>query len=234
MQLFYTPDIKNDHYTLAEQESKHCIRVLRMKNSDTLHLTDGLGNLYKAEIEDANAKACQLKIIDIYEKYGQRAYKLHIAIAPTKSIDRFEWFLEKATEIGVDEITPIICENSERKVVKQERLERIVVSAMKQSLKAFKPILNPLISFNELIDIKVGAADSYIAHCNKGEKVHLKEACTAGKNTLILIGPEGDFSLQETDRAILAGIQPISMGTARLRTETAGIVACHSIAMLNQ
>ena len=234
MQLFYTPDIKSNKYVLSEQESKHCVRVLRMKNGDNLYLTDGQGTLFKAQISDSNAKACALDIIETSHEYEKRNYHVHIAIAPTKNSERFEWFLEKATEIGVDEITPLLCENSERKVIKTERLERIIVSAMKQSLKAYRPILNPLTKLNNFISEKIPGKQRFIAHCNPGEKKLLKSLYRNSADATILIGPEGDFSPEETNKALTHGYLPISLGNARLRTETAGIVCCNAINILNQ
>lgn len=233
MQIFYTPDISGNQYSLNEQESKHCVRVLRMNIGSHLHLTDGKGTLYKAEIIQANPKACELTIVDTFLDFERRPYYLHIAIAPTKNIDRLEWFLEKATEIGIDEITPIRCEHSERKQVKSERLERIIVSAMKQSIKAYKPKLNELVSFQEFYKQYQGQENCFIAHCHEGEKARLKEIYHTGEKALILIGPEGDFSPEEVGQALGSGFKAVTLGDSRLRTETAGVVACHSIAFLN-
>lgn len=234
MQLFYTPDINGNFYTLREQESKHCIRVLRMSNGDVLFLTDGVGSLYKAEIENDSPKACRVKIIEEFQNFEKRDYYNHIAIAPTKNIDRFEWFLEKATEIGIDEITPIVTERSERKVVKLERLEKIVISAMKQSIKAYKPKINNLMSFSNLIKHPKREEVLCIAHCNEGEKKKIQDIYTKTKSCLILVGPEGDFSPEEVAIASLNGFKQVSLGEARLRTETAGVVACHSVSFMNQ
>ncbi len=233
MQLFYTPDIKGSEYTLNEQESKHCVRVLRLKEGSHLHLTNGTGTLFKAEIISASSKACKLQIIDTFPDYERRSYYLHMVIAPTKNIDRFEWFLEKATEIGVDEITPLLCEHSERKQIKNERLERIIVSAMKQSIKAFKPKLNELVSFADFVSQNQGESHGYIAHCNAGQKSGLKEVYQSGNKAVVMIGPEGDFSPEEVGIAIGSGFKPITLGESRLRTETAGVVACHSISFIN-
>lgn len=234
MQLFYTPYISGNNYTLHENESKHCIRVLRMSKGDIIHLTDGFGNLYKAKIDDNNPKACHIKIIEKFENFEKRDYYIHIAISPTKSIDRFEWFLEKATEIGIDEITPILTDRSERKQVKTERLEKIVISAMKQSIKAFKPKINKLVSLSEFINHKKTEEVLGIAHCNEGVKKRIPEIYSKGQSCLILIGPEGDFSPEEVAIASLNGFKQVSMGEARLRTETAGVVACHSVSFMNQ
>jgi 16S rRNA (uracil1498-N3)-methyltransferase len=234
MQLFFTPDITSNNYTLKELESKHCIRVLRMSKGDTLYLTDGVGNLYRAEIEYDNHKACRVKIIEKFQDFEKRDYYIHIAIAPTKSIDRFEWFLEKATEIGIDEITPMLTERSERKMVKYDRLEKIVISAMKQSIKTYKPKINHLVNFSELIKQPKIEEVLCIAHCNEGEKVKIQEIYTKAKSCMILIGPEGDFTPEEVAQASLSGFKQTTLGVARLRTETAGLVACHSVGFINQ
>ena len=233
MQLFYTPDITNDAYVLSEEESKHCIRVLRKKAGDTLHLTNGKGTIFKAEITNAKPKACELSIVEVTEEFQKRPYRLHMAVAPTKSIDRFEWFLEKATEIGVDTITPLLCENSERKIVKQDRIERVVVAAMKQSIKAYKPKVNPLQSFNDFFSQSNSEEVKLIAHCYESDKSTINNRYKAGENICILIGPEGDFTLNEVNEALKYGCKPISLGNSRLRTETAGVVACHTISLLN-
>ena len=160
-------------------------------------------------------------------------YKLHMAVAPTKSIDRFEWFLEKATEIGITEITPIICEQSERKRLKKERLERIILSAMKQSLKAHKPKLNDLVSFDDFLNANPSGR-RYIAHCADGPKHSLFKEAQPSDTLLVLIGPEGDFSVKEIERALNAGFIPVTLGNTRLRTETAALAACHTIALINE
>jgi 16S rRNA (uracil1498-N3)-methyltransferase len=233
MQLFYTPGLNSNEYTLDEQESKHCIKVLRMHNGDELNLIDGIGNLYTAAIINDNYKACKLRIIDIKKEFEKRDYWLHIAIAPTKNIERFEWFLEKATEIGIDEITPIISEKSERKQVNNERLERIIISAMKQSIKAYKPKLNEAISFKNFISVKDNSKSKFIAHCIDSEKQELKNIYKKTGNAIVLIGPEGDFSQNEVNTAVNNAYSPVSLGNSRLRTETAGVVACHTINLLN-
>ncbi len=234
MQLFYTPDISENLYTLNEQESKHCVKVLRKQKGDTLYLTNGLGTLFKAEVVDATVKSCQLHVVETFIGYERRDFTLHIAIAPTKNIDRIEWFLEKATEIGIDQITPLLCEHSERKVIKPDRLERVIVSAMKQSLKAYKPVLNPLISFNDFVQQNKVKSGGFIAHCQPGDKELLKTSYAGQNKVTILIGPEGDFNVEEVGLAVTSGYLPVTLGDARLRTETAGLVACHTINLLNQ
>lgn len=229
MQVFYTPKIKKITYQLTEEESKHAIKVLRLEAGDEICMIDGAGGLYYGIIDDPNHKKCIIRVIEKIEQYNRRNYTLHIAIAPTKNIDRFEWFLEKATEIGIDEITPLLCQHSERKSIKKDRLEKIILSAMKQSIKAYKPKLNELTSFNSFIkDNK----NCFIAHCGTSPKPALKSRISEKQNITILIGPEGDFSLEEIDTAINAGAEEIHLGKSRLRTETAGIVACHTVNVL--
>ncbi|WP_159517061.1 16S rRNA (uracil(1498)-N(3))-methyltransferase [Sunxiuqinia indica] len=231
MQLFYTPDINADDYCLNETESKHAVRVLRLNVGDSIQLIDGKGNFYEARITDAHPKKCQVHVIKKVCEFGKRNNYLHLAVAPTKNIDRFEWFLEKATEIGIDEITPILCEHSERKVVKHERLEKVIVSAMKQSLKAYLPKLNHLTPINDLINSS-SESKKFIAHCYELDKRILKNELESGDSNLILIGPEGDFSENEVTLAIDKQFIPISLGESRLRTETAAVVACHTVNLL--
>jgi len=231
MQIFYTPELTGDNFTLNETESKHAIRVLRLNTGDIIQLVDGKGGYYTARITEPNPKRCQIEVITKEENFGKRKSYLHIAVAPTKNIDRFEWFLEKATEIGIDEITPLICEHSERKVIKDDRLEKVIVSAMKQSIKAYLPKLNPLTLFDELIG-QPFKGNKFIAHCYEQNKKQLKEEITPNSSNLILIGPEGDFSEHEVDQALRNNFIPISLGNSRLRTETAAIVACHTSNLL--
>jgi len=233
MQLFYVPDISGDEVILDDTESKHAVRVLRLAEGTTVELIDGKGGFYSAKITDANSKKCRMTITDKKKEFGKKDFRLHIAVAPTKNIDRFEWFLEKATEIGIDEITPLLCEHSERKVVKPERLDKILVSAMKQSLKAYLPKLNEFALFKNFIEA-AKEEHKFIAHCYEGEKKHLKNIISAHSNVLILIGPEGDFSPEEVKLAITNDFKEISLGSARLRTETAGVVACHIVNLANE
>lgn len=232
MRLFYTPDIEGDHYTLNPEESRHCVLVLRLKEKEVVAMVDGKGNMYTGEIEKANSKACSLKITDKKERFGQRPFHLHLAIAPTKNIDRTEWMLEKCTEIGIDEITLLNTERTGRRTVKMERLEKVIVAAMKQSLKAYLPQLNPMTDFQDFIG-SCRETSRFIAHCHEGSKQRLETAYHPGDDTVILIGPEGDFSDMEAEEATHKGFVPITLGTSRLRTETAGIVACHSVNFLN-
>ena len=226
MQLFYTENTENE-FTISSEESKHITRVLRKKEGDILNFSDGKGNLLIAEITTSDIRKTRVKVIEKIEKEKEHNYYLHIAIAPTKNMDRFEWFLEKATEIGIDEITPIICNRSERKVVKTERGNRILLSAMKQSLKYHLPKLNEATSFKDFIKQDF-EGNKYIAHCEDSEKLDLKIVSNTEK-TLILIGPEGDFSPTEIEIALQNEFKSVSLGNSRLRTETAGIVAVTTI-----
>ena len=233
MQLFYVPNISGAEIFLNEAESKHAIKVRRLSNGDTIQFVDGKGGFYKAEISDANPKKCRLTIKNTQTDSWKKDFYLHIAIAPTKNIDRFEWFLEKATEIGINEITVLLTEHSERKTVKTERLEKILISAMKQSIKAYLPILNETTHFHDLI-LSTTCKNKFIAHCNEGEKIHLKNTVKKGEDVLVLIGPEGDFSIEEVKFAKEHGFQEISLGNSRLRTETAGVIACHIVNLANE
>lgn len=235
MHLFYTPDIqlKDEIYLLSEEESKHCIKVLRLKLGDEVILINGEGGWFNAEITDAHPKRTCVKILSVIHNFNQRNHYLHIAIAPTKNIERFEWFLEKATEIGIDEITPILCAHSERKDLKTERLSKRITAAMKQSLKAYHPKLNSLTPFSEFVQ-KADHRQKFIAHCMEGEKVYLQETLIPSSSYTILIGPEGDFSPLEVQMASQHGFVPASLGEARLRTETAALAACFEVNFLNR
>jgi 16S rRNA (uracil1498-N3)-methyltransferase len=233
MNLFFAPDIKEGLFHLPDEESKHIVRVLRMKTGDSIFLTDGLGNLAEAAIIDTSSKQCTVQTIRVLKDYHKRPFHLHIAIAPTKNTDRFEWFLEKSTEIGIDVITPLICAHSERTHLKTDRLQKVIVAAMKQSLKAYLPILNEPVEFGKFIQ-RPFDGKKFIAYCEQNETSELKNIYRKGAKTLILIGPEGDFSPLEVESAKKQGYVPISLGKSRLRTETAGIVACTIINFLNQ
>lgn len=231
MTLFYAPNLTSE-LILPEEESLHAVKVLRLKIGDPIIVVDGVGNYHKAIITDSHPKHCGFEIIETIHEYGKLPYNLHIAIAPTKNIERLEWFIEKATEIGISEITPIICRYSERKVVKEERLEKIIVSAAKQSVKAYFPILNPTCTFNEFLKEHTQGS-RFIAHCYEQDKKLLKNEVTNSKDLLIIIGPEGDFSLEEIQNAINQGFIPVSLGDSRLRTETAAVVACNTVSIMN-
>ena len=233
MQVFYAPGIEGRYHTLDENESKHCIRVLRMAYGSQVKLIDGKGNLFEGFICTPDVKRCRIEITDIREDYEKRDYRLHIAISPLKNTDRFEWFVEKSVEIGIDEITPVICKNTEKQSLKQERIENIIISAMKQSLKARKPVLNPAAGFSEFIS-RNHAGTKMLAHCYSDlKRKGINELYTRGSDALIMIGPEGDFSIEEAQAALKYGFSHIHMGPARLRTETAGLAACHSVYFVN-
>ncbi len=232
MFLFYLKEIKDDLNFLNAEESRHCVKVLRLKEGDHVNITDGRGYIYKSEITDANTQRCAVKIVEKEKVFDKRPYYLHMAVAPTKNISRFEWFIEKAVEIGVDEVTPVICENSERKTVKTERLEKIAVAAMKQSLKAYMPIINEAEEFNGFIRKDI-AVQKFIGYIDDTENAHLKDHVEPDKNVTILIGPEGDFSRDELNRAKETNFVPISLGKSRLRVETAAIAACYIVNLIN-
>lgn len=233
MHIFYTPNINSNALILSEEESKHCIKVLRLDVGSLLHLVDGIGGFYDAIIEDAHPKRTKLLIVNKLENFSKRNHYLHIAIAPTKNIERVEWFLEKATEIGIDEITPLICDRSERKEIKTERLNKVITSAVKQSIKAFHPKLNEAVRFSDLVS-KSTNTQKFIAHCIDGSKVSIKDQLITNGNYLVMIGPEGDFTLQEVETAVNNNFIPISLGDSRLRTETAALEACFEINFLNR
>lgn len=235
MQLFYHPDIlkTSKEISFSKEESRHIVRVLRKKEGDTLYITDGKGYLFTSEILRAYDKKCLVKVTDIQKKPKHWNYYLHIAIAPTKNNDRYEWFLEKATEIGIDEITPVFCEHSERRQIKSDRMEKVILSAMKQSLKYNLPVFNEAVKFKDFINKKDWDL-GLIAHCEDGQKNVLGSFLPFRKKIMILIGPEGDFSVSEIELATENGIKPVSLGDSRLRTETAGIVACHTVSILNE
>lgn len=232
MQIFYTPDISVDP-ELPEEEAGHCIRVLRLTEGDEILLTDGQGTFYKAAISRAHPKHCEVTVRESWRQPSLWNFCLHIAVAPTKNMDRMEWFAEKATEIGIDEITCLNCRFSERKEVKPARLEKILISAMKQSQKATLPRLNGMTDFKKFV-MQPFDGRKFIAHCEEGEKPLLKHIYHPGENALILIGPEGDFSSEEIELARSNGFEAISLGESRLRTETAALVACHTIHVLNE
>ncbi|MCK9422524.1 MAG: 16S rRNA (uracil(1498)-N(3))-methyltransferase [Bacteroidales bacterium] len=233
MQLFYISDLTGDTCQLSEEESWHCVKALRLKQGDPIQLTDGKGNFYQGRLIEIHPKGSVVKLLTSTQMPHIHSWRLHIAIAPTKNIERFEWFLEKATEIGIDEITPLICEHSERNTLKISRLEKVLVSAMKQSLKTWLPILNEPQNFKHFVSQEF-KGQKFIAWCEAGIESELQKVYQQGSEVLILIGPEGDFSLLEVDLAKKAGFGPVSLGFSRFRTETAGIVACHTIDLLNK
>jgi len=234
MQLFYNSDIKSTDtiFQFDKEESKHIIKVLRKRGGDIIHITNGKGYLFHSEITLESEKKCEVKIIKI-DAFEARKYNLHIAIAPTKMNDRLEWFLEKATEIGIDEISLILCDHSERKTFKIDRAEKIIQAAMKQSNQFYLPKINEPISFSDFISKETNSLN-FIAHCEEDKKDLFKNGIQANQNILVLIGPEGDFSPKEIALALKNNFIPVSLGNTRLRTETAGIVACHTVALINE
>ena len=234
MQLFYAPDVTLPLYTLNDEESKHCVRVLRLRQGDTLHLTDGSGSLHRCEIVEAHQHHCTVKIVETQSEYGRRPYSLTMAVAPTKNIDRYEWFLEKATEVGVDRIVPIECDHSERRTIKHEREERVITSAVKQSIKAYHPTLDEMTDVKKLISAPFEGR-KFIAHCDSSfeKRDYLPSIIKKTENILILIGPEGDFSPEEIKFALENGFEAISLGNQRLRTETAAVAATVMVATIN-
>ena len=231
MILFYQPEIPEGVLHLDEEESRHCIKVLRKNNGDSIHITDGKGSFYTALITKADPRQCVFLVKETQQQ-AKKDYRIHIAISPTKNADRIEWFVEKAVELGVDEITLMDCENTERSHIKSTRLKKVAISAMKQSLKAFLPTINELTSFADVLKMKEGSA--YIAYVDSSNPLHLKEAAAGFKNALMLIGPEGDFSPEELSLAVNSGFQKVSLGKSRLRTETAGMAACHILNLVHE
>lgn len=224
MQLFFVPDTNSDFYTLSEEESHHCVKVMRLAVGDRLSVTDGRGTLCHCSIVEAHPKHTTLQVEERLEDYGHHSFRLHVSVAPTKNTARMEWFVEKAVEMGIDEITPIICDHSERCVLRTERLQKIAVSAMKQSLKAFMPIINQPTPLIEVIDTPF-EGQRFIAYCDGEHRTPLHDIYKPGSNALILIGPEGDFSQQEISHALATGFLPVTLGQYRLRTETAALAA---------
>ncbi len=237
MQLFYAPNINPPLYTLSEEESKHSVRVLRLSVGDTISITDGRGHLFYCRIVDANPKRCSVEVVETIDNYEPLPYSLTMCVAPTKNIERFEWFLEKATEIGVSEIYTLLTAHSERKSIKWEREQKVITSAMKQSLKAYHPTLHDITPFKEVIGRECNTTERYIAHCGEPQstegKHYLGDILTHGGEIEIMIGPEGDFSPEEVKMALERGYREISLGDQRLRTETAAVVATTIVSVKN-
>lgn len=234
MRLFYDPEIKSGVHELRQAEAHHCAKVLRLNVGSEIFVTDGRGLLFRCEIIEVNQKRTILQVHEPQKGLGKRNYNLHIVICPTKSIDRIEWFIEKATEIGIDEITPLISKNSERKLVKSERLNRVAEAAMKQSHKSYHPKINEQISFDKFINQSFEYDHKFIAHCEDDlNKNYLGHLLKKNENVIILIGPEGDFTPDEIGMAKQVGFVPVSLGNSRLRTETAGVVACDVCSVIN-
>lgn len=234
MHVFYTPDIDSDQYVLNEEESRHCVKVLRLAIGAQVFLIDGKGGLYKAEIVSETKRNVGLKVLESTKEYHKRNHHLHIAVAPTKNIDRIEWFLEKATEIGIDEITPIICDRSERRIVKEDRLNKVITAAVKQSLQAYHPVLNPQINLSDFLHLP-NDSNKMIAHCiSEASRQYIDQVALPKQRYTILIGPEGDFTPDEIALALQCGYKPLTLGNTRLRTETAALEACFEVNYINR
>ncbi len=232
MHIFYTPNIDTS-LEMPEDESLHCAKVLRLTEGTEVQLTDGKGQFYRAAIVRAHPKRCAVEILERITSYEQRTFGVEIALAPTKNLDRIEWFAEKSTEIGIDKITFLKCRYSERKELKEERIQKILVSAMKQSLKATLPQLESMVDFSDFVK-RPFDGQKYIAHCypNQSRRLFSQQNLKNSK-VLVMIGPEGDFSEEEVQLAVINGFEPISLGVSRLRTETAALVACHTVHVVN-
>ncbi|MBS1951691.1 MAG: 16S rRNA (uracil(1498)-N(3))-methyltransferase [Cytophagales bacterium] len=230
MNLFYQPNIPEGIHYLDRDESHHAVRVMRLGEKQTIDLTDGRGLFYVAKITRADPKKCEFEIIE-KKQIARRDFQVHIAIAPTKNADRMEWFVEKVTEIGVDQISFMFCKNSERKVINCERIEKVAVSAMKQSQQAWLPKINDMVSFKEIFSMN--ADQKFIAYVDASNPRHLQSAAKPEKNYLILVGPEGDFSKDELELALQNGFEKVSLGANRLRTETAALVSCQILNLKN-
>lgn len=227
MQLFYATQIEYATIRLDAEESRHCIKVMRMKKGDTLYLTDGRGNLYRCILAEPDPEGCVLEIADTRQEVGKRPYSLHIAIAMTKNTDRFEWFVEKAVETGIDRITPLITARSERKNIRTDRLRSIAISAMKQSVKTYLPAVDEPATLDEILGLP-HSGEKYICHCLSGEKVQPGSGFHP-RQALVLIGPEGDFTADEVTRVQEQGWASLSLGESKFRTETAGLAACMAV-----
>lgn len=234
MQLFYAPDISPSYttHTFDKEESHHMIKVMRKSEGDKIEMTNGNGYFFTGTIVQAHPKHTKVSLSDF--RNGQRRnYRLHMVVAPTKMTDRYEWFLEKATEIGVDEITPVICARSERKVLKTERMQKVLISAMKQSLQCYLPVLHEPVALSSFLSEKRDGL-LFVAHCMESDRHELRRKLQPDNDLTILIGPEGDFTEEEVASALESGYTPVVLGPSRYRTETAAIVACHTASLLNE
>lgn len=232
MNLFYQPDLAQGHLYLDPDESRHCVKVLRKKNGDTIRITDGKGTFYDAAITGTDPQRCTIAITNT-ETVPKKNHSIHIAVSPTKNADRIEWFVEKAVEVGIDTITLLDCQNTERTHIKTERLTKVAISAMKQSLKATLPTINPLTKLTQLLQNTPPQTARFIAYVDFTNPLHLKDLAPTHTNYLVLIGPEGDFSPAELTLALSQNFQKVSLGPARLRTETAALIATHTLTLLN-
>lgn len=233
MQLFYAPDITTPEYIMQQQESRHAVKALRLTSGDRLRLTDGRGHIYTAVVTDPDPRACAVRIEETCDAPRERPYRLTMAVALTKNPERYDWFLEKATEVGCDTFIPMVTENSERRTMRPERAEKIIAGAVKQSLKAWSPQLMPLASFEQVAAMAFEGR-RLIAHCREGEKKTIGELVAPGGDVMIMIGPEGDFSQREVEAALAAGFGAATLGTSRLRTETAALMAVMAVNFVNQ
>ena len=233
MQVFFLTEIKKGNSFLGSEESYHCSKVLRMNSGTKVLFMDGKGTLAEGEILEPSAKNCQIRISLIHSNYNTRPYQLHIAIAPTKNMSRFEWFLEKSTGIGIDNVTPLLCARSERKHINIKRSKKIILSAMKQSITTILPEIHEMVTIKSFLK-NLNTGNAFMAYCDSKEKVHLKSQIHPGQKYTVLIGPEGGFSPEEVQLAKEKNVQLVSLGASRLRTETAGIIACHTISLCNE
>jgi 16S rRNA (uracil1498-N3)-methyltransferase len=233
MQAFFLSEIKNGENFLSPGESHHCLKVLRMASGTKAIFLDGKGTLAEGEILNSGSRICRVNIHNIYRNHQKRNYRLHVAIAPTKNSGRFEWFLEKSVEIGIDRITPVLCTRSERKRLNMERSEKILLSAMKQSLTTTLPVMQQMLPLNKFIE-SIDPENTFMAFCDYKEGNHLKNYILPNQEYTVIIGPEGGFSPEEALFAKEKGVQLVSLGASRLRTETAAIVACHTIQLLHE
>jgi 16S rRNA (uracil1498-N3)-methyltransferase len=231
--LFYAPDFTPSQPTLPDDEAHHAFKVLRLAAGAVVNVTDGHGNLHEVKIADADWKKPRLQVLRTQTDFGKRDYRIHMAVAPTKNADRTEWLVEKCVELGVDEISFVACERSERRHFKTDRLEKIAVAAMKQSLKAYLPVVRDMIPFANFVK-QTNAAQRFIAYLDEEKKAYLAKAATPGGDYCVLIGPEGDFSPKEVSFARQYGFEPVSLGNSRLRTETAAMAACHIFNIVNE
>jgi 16S rRNA (uracil1498-N3)-methyltransferase len=232
MNIFYADNILETN-ALPLEESFHCNKVLRMRQGDDIQIIDGKGTLFDAKITLSDAKRTLVELLREQKEFGKRSYYLHLAVAPTKNIDRFEYFVEKAVEIGVDMITPLNCRFSERNKINLERIQKIIIAAVKQSRKAYIPIFNPMTDFSQFVS-QTSETHRFIAHCYDTEKKLLSKTLPPQTDTLIMIGAEGDFSIDEVQMAEKQGFVSVSLGNSRLRTETAGVVAANIAAFVNE
>jgi len=233
MQLFYLPNIQQGQHILDEAESMHCVKVLRHGLGDIIHVTDGAGKLYQASIIEAKPKACSLGNFVVIKEDAPKQYFIHIAIAPTKNVERIEWFVEKAIELGIDQISFLHCQNSERKGINLERIQKKAIGALKQSLHLKLPILSEEITFKKFIK-ETSGKQKFIAYVDEKHDFHLKTKALSNQSYVVLIGPEGDFTSEEIKMAFEQQFQPVSLGKSRLRTETAGLAACMMLNWLNE